>query len=154
MLISANPGIESEEQRTMRRESDLRLAEELTAGGLNAFVDTWYRQPLFESLHRHSAFEVMKSRRAVGSVEGLASALRGFSVGLQPPQWDRLAQLTIPLLAVAGEIDKKYVELAKRTADLCPQGKLCIISDAGHAVHLEAPKQLARAVRPLLTSAV
>jgi 2-succinyl-6-hydroxy-2,4-cyclohexadiene-1-carboxylate synthase len=152
VMISANPGIKSEDERRERYEADLRLATDLESRGLDSFIDRWYSQPLFDSLKMHPGFERTKTRRLDGSAEALSRALRAFSVGAQPPLWDQLADLTIPVLCVAGERDQQYVELATRTADLCRRGKLCIISGAGHAVHLEEPQELAPAVRPFINA--
>ncbi|MBI5267270.1 MAG: 2-succinyl-6-hydroxy-2,4-cyclohexadiene-1-carboxylate synthase [candidate division Zixibacteria bacterium] len=150
VLISANPGIESKVERRERYDADMRLSADLESGGLSAFIERWYSQPLFASLKKRADFETIMSRRSHGSAGALARALRGFSVGIQPPLWKHLAGITAPVLCVAGELDQKYVGLATRTADLCGQGKLCIISDAGHAVHLEQPEELALAVRPMI----
>ena len=152
VTISANPGIVSESERRERYEADLRLASDLETRGLSPFIDRWYAQPMFASLRTHSGFAKIMGRRSHGSAEALARALGAFSVGAQPPLWDQLADLTIPVLCVAGERDKRYVQVASRTADLCRRGKLCIISDAGHAVHLEKPHELALAARPFINA--
>jgi len=152
VLISASPGLKRETERISRLVRDEQLASELESEGLEHFIDRWYTQSLFDQLRTHPNFERIRARRIAGDPAQLAQALRRFSVGRQRSLWPDLPGLKIPVLAVAGELDSKYVGLARQTADLCPQGKLCIISHAGHAVHLEKPLELAQALRPFITA--
>ena len=55
--------------------------------------------------------------------------------------WDRLPA---PLLAIAGERDERYVEIARR------MGNAAIVPGAGHAAHLERPKAVAALLRDFL----
>lgn len=146
VLIAANPGLESESARLSRLAADEQLSAQMAAMPLDRFVDQWYGQPLFDSLRSQSAFSRIKRRRLEGDPAGLARALSDFSIGRQIPMWDKLTRLPMPVLCVAGELDRKYSDIARRTADLCPQGKLHIIPQAGHAVHLEKPDELSRAI--------
>src|ERR687894_1108620 len=50
LLESASPGIEDEEERTARRETDEEWARCLESGDFEAFLQDWYAQPLFASL--------------------------------------------------------------------------------------------------------
>jgi 2-succinyl-6-hydroxy-2,4-cyclohexadiene-1-carboxylate synthase len=146
VLIAANPGLESESERLSRLAADEQLSARMAGMPIDRFVDQWYGQPLFDSLRSHPAFGRIKRRRLEGDPAGLARALSGFSIGRQVPMWEKLTGLLMPVLCVAGELDRKHVEIARRTADLCPQGKLHIIPQAGHAVHLEKPDELSRAI--------
>lgn len=152
VVISANPGIESDNERSARAEADKVLAGEIRSKGLAWFVERWYAQQLFAPLRQSLDFEKIQGRRASGSVNGLSRALESFSVGLQKSRWDALSTLKMPVLAIAGELDRKYAAIAARIADLCPRGKQSIISGAGHAVHLERPQELARAVQAVIES--
>jgi pimeloyl-ACP methyl ester carboxylesterase len=49
----------------------------------------------------------------------------------------------MPLLAMAGERDTRYVEAAERLAALAPRGRAATVPDAGHAAHLERPEVVA-----------
>src|SRR5688572_2561414 len=51
-LESASPGLESEEERAVRRASDQEKAKRLETEDFEAFLRDWYRQPLFASLAR------------------------------------------------------------------------------------------------------
>jgi 2-succinyl-6-hydroxy-2,4-cyclohexadiene-1-carboxylate synthase len=152
VLISANPGIESESGRLSRLVSDEQFSGRLAGMSIDRLVDEWYEQPLFGSLRRHPIFRQIHARRSGGDPASLARALAGFSIGRQIPMWDNLTRLAMPVLCVAGDLDKKYTEIGRRAADLCPQGKLHIIPGAGHAVHLERPDELSRAMASFLSA--
>jgi pimeloyl-ACP methyl ester carboxylesterase len=70
----------------------------------------------------------------------LARALRGMGTGSQPPLWDGLRGLDVPALAVAGELDGKFVALSRRMASLAPRMRSAVVPGAGHNVHAEAPE--------------
>ena len=57
--------------------------------------------------------------------------------------WDRLHELTCPVLLIAGERDGRYVEAAQRMASLIPEASVRIVSGAGHAPQLEQPLRVA-----------
>ncbi len=150
-LISASPGLESEIERTERARNDDSLAMKLEAEGLPTFLDDWYGQPLFASLKaRPELLAKVIERRGKGSSRSLAKALKSLSAGRQPSLWEELRSLTVPALFIAGEMDSKYASLARRMADLCPNGKPCIIAQAGHAVHLEQPWAVAEQLNVFL----
>jgi pimeloyl-ACP methyl ester carboxylesterase len=66
--------------------------------------------------------------------------LRATGQGTLPPLWDRLHEITLPVLAVAGEDDAKYAEVAERMAAQLPRGRSALIHSAGHAPQLEQPE--------------
>jgi 2-succinyl-6-hydroxy-2,4-cyclohexadiene-1-carboxylate synthase len=146
VLVSASPGISSEVQREARREADERLARDIERGGVDAFLEHWLAQPLFRSLPRERAN--VEERRAANTVATLTHQLRVLGQGAQPSNWDRLGELRMPVLMIAGELDSKYVELAHRMAGAVPQASVEVLAGAGHACHLEQPETVAH----LLTS--
>ena len=70
--------------------------------------------------------------REDNTASGLAAALRGYGQGSQPVVWDRLADVSLPVLVVAGSRDETYSEIAARMAAQLPDSTLRIVSDAGH----------------------
>jgi 2-succinyl-6-hydroxy-2,4-cyclohexadiene-1-carboxylate synthase len=151
VVESASPGLRTAEEREARGVLDEALAARLEAGDLAAFVEDWYRQPLFDSLAGHPDLlaRLLAARRENDPYE-LARALRGLGTGVQPSLWDRLETLAIPVLAVAGALDGRYVEVAQRMAVLNPRIHTAIIPNAGHAVHAEHPKTFADVVADFL----
>lgn len=60
--------------------------------------------------------------------------------------WDRLGELELPAVVVAGERDAKFVALGRRLAAELPRAALTIVPAAGHALPLEAPAAVAAAI--------
>ena len=58
----------------------------------------------------------------------------------------RLGEVRTPVLLLAGELDEKYVALARGMASTMACAQLEIVPDAGHAIHLEQPDLFAATV--------
>ena len=141
VLESASPGLEDDQERARRRESDEGLAMRIEREGIGPFVDYWEAQPLFESqsrLARRARTRLRRVRLANDAVS-LAGALRALGTGSLPSLWDRLGEVTTPTLLLAGALDPKFVGIAERMVSLMPRARLVVVPDAGHAIHLERP---------------
>jgi 2-succinyl-6-hydroxy-2,4-cyclohexadiene-1-carboxylate synthase len=148
VLISATGGIDDPAERAARREADERLADHVLDVGVEQFVDEWLSQPLFSSLPPERAH---RDARLANTAAGLASSLRTEGTGSQDPLWDRLGQLDVPVLVVAGQLDPKYVALAERlVASIGTNAELVVVREAGHTVHLEQPHAFVAALRDWL----
>jgi pimeloyl-ACP methyl ester carboxylesterase len=67
------------------------------------------------------------------------------------PLWDRLGELTIPVLCLTGAADQRYGELADRmVTTIGPTADHVVVEGAGHAAHLERPEPVIRAVTEFL----
>lgn len=139
-LVSASPGIADARERHRRQVADEQLAAHLEAIGVAAFLDEWLAQPLFAGLQPAEDQRVDRMRN---TSDGLASSLRMAGAGAQASLWPRLATLTTPVLAIAGERDTKYTEIARLIAAALVAGRFETIAGAGHAAHLQAPDQVA-----------
>lgn len=138
LLESASPGLATEEERAARRAADEGRARWLETGSVREFVEDWYRQPLFATLARD---EPLLRRTIEARLENdpreLARSLREMGTGSQPSLWKELADLCPPTLAVAGEMDAKFVALARRMEASSPTIRAIIVEEAGHGVHAE-----------------
>lgn len=145
VLVSTTAGIEDEQARARRRAADERLAEEIEQDGLDSFARRWLAGPLFAGdpadAQRLAFDDIVRNEPA-----GLAAALRGIGTGAMAPLWDRLGELTMPALVVAGEHDAKFVTLAERLATALPRARLTVVPGAGHALPRVAPRALAAAL--------
>lgn len=152
ILESASPGIEDPTERAARRESDEALAATIERDGVEAFAARWESLPLFASQAQlpSAVRDELRSQRLHNSAQGLANSLRGMGAAAQEPLWDRLREVQVPALLIAGALDAKYCALARRMAQGLPRARVEIVPDAGHAVHLEQPEAFARAVRAFL----
>lgn len=148
VLISATAGIDDEDERAARRASDEALARRIETIGVDAFLDEWLELPLFAGLSPDAA---NRQARLENTASGLASSLRLAGTGAQVPRWDRLHELTVPVLVVAGALDARFVAIAERLSSALPNAELAIVEDAGHTVHLEQPDSFLDLLVPWLT---
>jgi 2-succinyl-6-hydroxy-2,4-cyclohexadiene-1-carboxylate synthase len=155
VLVGGRAGIEDPDEREARRRADEDLAARIEARGVDAFVDEWLAQPLLASQRRLGPDFVAAERRArVGNdARELAASLRSLGPGVQPPLFDFLPALQVPVLLVAGALDGRFVDLARDLARRLPQAEVCRVADAGHAVHLERPEAFLGSVRDFLRRA-
>lgn len=150
-LESASPGIEDAAERELRRGADEERARRLESDDFGVFLAGWYRQPLFASLARHEGLvrETIETRLRNDPGE-LARSLRGMGTGSQPSLWGELAALQVPALALAGELDEKFVGISVRMASLSPRIRAAVVPGAGHNVRLESPKEYLAALESFL----
>lgn len=150
VLVSATAGIDDPDERATRRASDEALAVRIEAEGVDAFLDHWLSLPLFAGLPPEGRFDAERRTNTAG---GLAASLRLAGTGTQQPSWDRLAELSMPVLVVAGADDAKFTALAHRLAGaIGADATLAVLPDAGHTTHLEAPDAFLAALRPWLAT--
>lgn len=148
VLLGASPGIADPAERAARRASDERLAGDLERDGLDPFLSRWLANPMFARLPVDP--DGLADRRR-NTVEGLAASLRLAGTGSQAPLWDRLQELTMPILVLAGEHDHKFVEIGRQmAATIGPNATFHQIDGAGHAAHLEQPAAFLSLVEPFL----
>jgi len=151
VVESAMAGITEKKARADRRALDETWARKLEQGEFEEFIRTWYSQPVFASLAGTPALleEVIKHRRK-NDPKGLAKALRGFSVGLQPPLWKNLSSTEIPVLLITGEKDRKYVGIIKKMGAKLPLAHIVLVPGVGHNVHVENPTRFVESVKDFL----
>jgi 2-succinyl-6-hydroxy-2,4-cyclohexadiene-1-carboxylate synthase len=152
VLESATAGIHDEQERHQRAEADLDLARRIEEAGVEAFVDEWERLPIWEN-QRALPDEVLRHQREVrlrNRAIGLANSLRGMGQGSQPSYWDRLSEIEVPVLLIAGALDRKFVGIAGQMGVRIANATLSVVPGAGHAVHLERPHEFLDDVREFL----
>ena len=140
VLISGTAGIEDDTERLQRQESDRQLARHIVDVGVDMFVDEWLAQPMFSNL---PVDEADRTVRKSNTSRGLANNLLTTGVGSQRPVWDRLAEIRIPVLIIAGALDTKFMNIAERLHRELVHSQLEIVSEAGHTVHYEQPQIVA-----------
>ena len=150
VLISGTAGIEDKDERLARMVSDEELAMRIEQNGVTNFIDSWLALPIFSGL---TTLNNQREIRLCNTATALASSLRLCGAGKQQPTWSRLKELTMPVLIVAGENDKKFVELALRlTTVIGDNAKLQIIEKSGHTPHLEQPQRFLDVVNEFLAN--
>ncbi len=141
MLIGASPGLADEAERATRRLEDERLAERIEALPIEVFARQWAETSVLSDIAADIA-AVSHADRLRSTPTGLAAALRGLGTGALPSVWERLPELQMPVVLVAGERDVKFTLLAREMARRMQAATVTIVSGAGHAVHLERPEAI------------
>jgi 2-succinyl-6-hydroxy-2,4-cyclohexadiene-1-carboxylate synthase len=152
VLVSGRAGIADPAEREVRRRTDEALASRMEAEGIAAFVDEWMAMPMFQTQQRLgvAVLEEQRRERMANDVRELAASLRGLGPGAQPPLYDQLARVTMPVLLVTGALDPAFVAHAKDLAQRLPNAASRTIADAGHAAHVEQPDAVTSAIREFL----
>jgi 2-succinyl-6-hydroxy-2,4-cyclohexadiene-1-carboxylate synthase len=135
ILLSTHPGLQTVQEKAERLYQDQQWIKKLHQETLESFLQAWYAQPLFDSLRRHPGFPKILSRRMQQNPLELAQILEKESLAHQ--------NFILPEATfLHGELDKKFVRLYQ---DL----KIYSIAvpNAGHAAHLENPKECAKIIR-------
>jgi 2-succinyl-6-hydroxy-2,4-cyclohexadiene-1-carboxylate synthase len=147
ILISTHIGLESVEKRRIRQQEDRIWANRFEKEPWDSLIPQWESQQIFAGCppiaERH---EKDYSRKL------LADALRSWSLGSQASLRERLRELSLPILWIAGERDSTYATMAKEACALCPQGQCEIVPDAGHRVPWEKPQSFLSLVQQFIST--
>ena len=143
IVLSAHPGISSEQERKEVLSRDERWARLLETVSLEEFLERWYENPLFATLKaRAESFEKMLSRRRKNDPKVCAFQLRSCSGGHFLP-----LNLPASTAFLYGELDCKYAKLYQ---SLPSHVTVKMIPGCGHVAHLEDPAACAEKIRELL----
>lgn len=147
-LIGVHGGITTQATRRERARLDDERARFLHLRGLEAFLESWERLPLFASQGNLApeAYEEQRRLRRGHRAAGLATALQCLGPAQMPDYHGRLADLRLPVTLMAGAMDGKFVQLALNLVEILPMARCVTVPEAGHNVVLEAPRQVARTV--------
>ncbi|MDZ4723220.1 MAG: 2-succinyl-6-hydroxy-2,4-cyclohexadiene-1-carboxylate synthase [candidate division Zixibacteria bacterium] len=150
-LISASPGLKTDQERHLRRAQDTQLRARLAIDPLETFIDFWYSQKLFASLIEHEeVFKAIRQSRLNNNAQGLMNSLKHAGTGAQPSLWPELPTIQMPVLLPVGEYDPKFIAIAEEMASLCPSAQLRIIQSAGHALPFEKPLAICESIEQFL----
>jgi 2-succinyl-6-hydroxy-2,4-cyclohexadiene-1-carboxylate synthase len=152
VLISSRRGLDTPSEREARVASDDGWARRLEHSGFEGFFEAWWAQPVFASLARLPDAVLERETRARQALDPkrLATALRRFSLGVQPDYRGEVRRLSVPTLLVVGGLDTKFVALSHELAGELPNGRTIVVENAGHHLLLEAPAALARIMDPIM----
>lgn len=146
-MISSGPGIAESGERAARRDRDEVWAERLELDEPGVLLADWYRQPVFRTLERNPVLlSELLATRGSGPMRLYADALRKWGQGVMPSAWGRLSTLEVPSCWIAGLEDPAYVQSNRRAAECVSRSTCREIEGAGHAVHLEKPRDLGHSI--------
>ena len=136
ILVGADPGLESEEEKRLQLDRDRNWAERLRREPLEKLVDEWDAQSVFCGIGNQAP-------RNLGEMDPdrLSHQFEVFSKGIQQNLVPKLAELKRPpVLFVSGEKDHKYQGIGEKLAKSTSIVKAQVIADAGHRVPWENPE--------------
>jgi 2-succinyl-6-hydroxy-2,4-cyclohexadiene-1-carboxylate synthase len=145
-LVGVSAGVDDP---AARRTADEELAAWIERHPIDEVVARWEAQPVFATQSRELV-DAQRPGRLSHEPADLAGMLREYGQGAMPPVWERLPQLDLPVLLLAGALDAPYVAAGERMASLLPNGTFAAIPGAGHAAQLEQPDAVAAALREFL----
>ena len=134
VIISANPGLESGTEDRLRE--DLALLDNISS--VEDFFREWYSKPLFGNLTAHKDFSLLLQKRKKSNLQKIKECLGAFSVGSQPPLWDKFQKDSLPIFYLCGQLDEKYKRIGQRLAQN-PSINLIEFENAGHYLYFEYP---------------
>ena len=133
VLVSPNPGLESEAERAARREGDAEWASRALSGEWADFLDAWNAQPVLADSDRRRPLAAIHRRE-------VARSFFDWSLGAQEPLWGRLGEISCPVLWCTGERDGKFTALGERAVPALKDGERWVAPGAGHRVPWDAPE--------------
>ena len=135
IVVGADPGLESEEDKKLQLDRDRKWAERLKREPLEKLVDEWDAQPVFCGIQNQAPRNLCEM-----NPDRLSQQFEVFSKGIQQNLAPKLAELKRPpILFLSGEKDQKYQKIGEELAESCTVFKSEIIKDAGHRVPWENP---------------
>lgn len=147
VIVSAHPGLEDPSEKAARRAGDAEWATRSLAGNWQQFLDAWNAQPI---LGGGPPRDPQASSQLIMRRREIARSFVDWSLGVQEPLWDRLGEISIPVLWIAGENDPKFAALGERAVSLMPSATFVAAPGAGHRVPWEAPEWFAEQVSRFL----
>ena len=151
VTVGAGAGIDDPGARLDRADADERMAAWMEVTPIEDIVGIWERQPLFAD-QSDALVEAQRDGRLSCDPRALALLMRTAGQGAMEPFWFELNRLELPVLALAGARDERYTAAAKRIAREAPRATAQVVSDAGHAAHLQQPEEVARLIAAFLDS--
>ncbi|SHL40752.1 2-succinyl-6-hydroxy-2,4-cyclohexadiene-1-carboxylate synthase [Lacicoccus alkaliphilus DSM 16010] len=152
ILESASAGLKTASERIQRAAVDEERARKIISD-YQAFLDEWEGMGLFQTqktLSEESSSRQRKMRESQ-QPEEVADSLRKYGTGVQPSYWDKLPQLDMPVLLIAGGRDRKFVSINREMAERIPHATLEIVEGAGHNIHLESREKFGTIISEFLT---
>jgi 2-succinyl-6-hydroxy-2,4-cyclohexadiene-1-carboxylate synthase len=149
-LLAASLGLDDADERARRAAEDDIRAAEIARDGLDAFVERWYRLPIFAPFVAHASFSAARVRRVAGEAAFWSRCVAGCSPARGTPRWDALPMLASRTVFAAGALDERYAAYAARAKSIAPALRVEIVAGAGHVLPLEAPEACARIIEETL----
>ncbi|MEY3395312.1 MAG: hypothetical protein RL346_1548 [Verrucomicrobiota bacterium] len=133
VIISANPGIRDPEEAAQRRRDDTLWATRALTDSWADFLSAWNSQSILGGSLR----DEREDKKLIQRRREIARSFVDWSVANQENLWERLAEINIPVLWIAGEFDEKFTSIAHEASAWSPRFSQAIAPGAGHRVPWE-----------------
>ncbi|MDF2503591.1 2-succinyl-6-hydroxy-2,4-cyclohexadiene-1-carboxylate synthase [Clostridium sp.] len=127
--------------RLKRRRKDLNLAKSILKNGIEWFDDYWSNLSIFESQRKlsKSITGEIRKRHLSNRIYVLSNTLMCSGQGKFPCMKSHICKLSMPLLYISGEYDKKYRHVGENFKKFNSNIKHETIKGVGHNTHIEDP---------------
>lgn len=141
VVLSAHPGLETQEEKTLREQIDKKWCEKLLHLPFETFIAEWYAQPIFNTLHKRPSLlqEIIQRRIRHNHPQKLADTFMEMSLSQQ----SRVTDFSCPTLFLYGEEDWKYRHLYCKLPNTVT---VRCIKQCGHVIHLENTAECAKQI--------
>lgn len=146
-FVGTHPGLEAGE-RPARQAREAGWMRQLVEGDIEGFLRMWEALPMWESQRSlpEAALAAQRRIRRGHTARGLADAVQHLGLGAMPDLHAELAELSLPMDFVVGELDARHRGISTRAAARCRDARVVTVPGAGHNVPLERPAALAELI--------
>jgi 2-succinyl-6-hydroxy-2,4-cyclohexadiene-1-carboxylate synthase len=138
IFVSANPGLDSIEERNLRFNTDRQWSQKILENPWENLLQDWNKQEVFQN--RPVPFTRSESQF---DRDRLSKQIVNWSVGSQESLIEKMQNLEIPILYVAGECDAKFKVLAEQFKSFA---EVSIVPDAAHRVPWDQPQKFSELI--------
>jgi len=151
VIESATPGLKSDEEIKERKIIEKQWLDKLKVYDIEKFISEWYDQAIFSNIKMHQNFESLYKRRISTQKDLIIKNLTELSILKMPECWNKLKSIKNEMLFIAGEFDKKYIQIGMDIVIQNSYSKLKIVPQSGHNTHFENEKEFINCVKIFLS---
>lgn len=148
VIISANPGLRDAGEISTRRGQDTVWATQALTFSWSEFLEKWNSQGILGGAMR----DEREDKKLIQRRREIARSFVDWSVANQEPLWERLPEIKIPLLWIAGENDGKFTKIGEEAAGRIESAEFAIAPQSGHRVPWENEEWMAGKLRDWLAT--
>jgi 2-succinyl-6-hydroxy-2,4-cyclohexadiene-1-carboxylate synthase len=150
VIVSAHPGLPTDEERLMRMAADAEWAGRALVGEWGDFLERWEGRMRSASLGVEPETGWGDRRLLQPRRQAVARSFMDWSLGKQGDLREELPELNCPVLWVTGVRDEKFTSLGREAVRLLRRGRMEIVPETGHRVPWERPDAFAELMRGFL----
>lgn len=143
VIISAHPGLSSEQEKIARRAKDTEWAVSCMEQPWQDFLASWESQDVLLGPQPNWGDRGLLHMRR----REMARSFMDWSLGVQDDLRPELANITCPVLWLTGADDQKFCQLAEEVVPLIKAAKHLSVEAAGHRLPWDQTTRFAELVR-------